>query len=117
MSNANPKNSAYHPHAASIGRAAWLCVWVNAILAIGKLSAGWWGNSLAVLGDGLDTAFDVIMSLAAVWAASLLAKPPDIDHPYGHARAEAVNDQGHGFYYCTGGLPNCDKRGPLATQQ
>ena len=83
--------------ALAVERAAWFCVIINALLAIAKLCGGWWGNSLAVLGDGIDTLFDVALCLAAVMAARYMNKPPDMDHPYGHARAEAVTTKGMAF--------------------
>jgi len=60
----------------------------NFILAAAKLAAGAIAGSLAVLGDGIDSSTDVVISLVTLAAAALMAKPSDRDHPYGHARAE-----------------------------
>lgn len=81
----------------SIQRAALLCVIVNAVLAAAKLLGGWMGDSLAVLGDGIDTLADVGMGIATIYAARVMARPPDRDHPYGHARAEAIATKAMAF--------------------
>jgi cation diffusion facilitator family transporter len=62
----------------------------NAILSASKVLAGLAANSLAVLSDGIDSATDVIASSVTMVASKIISKPPDIKHPFGHRRAEAV---------------------------
>lgn len=62
----------------------------NAVLAAAKIGTGIFAGSLAVLGDGVDSSSDVVISLVALAAASIIAKPSDPEHPYGHARAETT---------------------------
>jgi cation diffusion facilitator family transporter len=62
----------------------------NAVLAASKIIAGFMAGSLAVVGDGVDSSTDVVISLVALAAASVIAKPSDREHPYGHARAETT---------------------------
>jgi len=47
-------------------------------------------GSLAVVGDGIDSSTDVIISIVALAAAAISVKPSDREHPYGHARAETT---------------------------
>jgi cation diffusion facilitator family transporter len=47
-------------------------------------------NSVAVISDGVDSALDVLTSGITLIAATITGKPPDIDHPYGHSRAETI---------------------------
>lgn len=61
--------------------------WVTAI-ATAKLVVGALTGSVAVVGDGLHSAFDVAVALLTFFAIRLAAKPPDATHPYGHGRAE-----------------------------
>ena len=71
-----------------IRRAAFVSLVGNAALAAAKLLAGFLAGSLAVVGDGIDSSTDVVISMVALVAAGVIAKPSDREHPYGHARAE-----------------------------
>lgn len=62
----------------------------NGILALLKIVAGLVAGSLAVVGDGIDSSTDVVISLVTLAAAAVIAKPSDREHPYGHARAETT---------------------------
>ncbi len=62
----------------------------NAVLALAKLAAGLVGGSLAVLGDGIDSSTDVVISVMTLVTARIVGKPGDKEHPYGHARAETI---------------------------
>lgn len=62
----------------------------NAVLAAAKIGAGIFAGSLAVIGDGVDSSSDVVISIVALAAASIISKPSDREHPYGHARAETT---------------------------
>ena len=64
--------------------------WVNAILMIMKLSAGYWGHSGAVFADGIESACDFIAIFATMMALKLGRQPFDANHPYGHGRAESL---------------------------
>ncbi|MBN1837771.1 MAG: cation transporter [Spirochaetales bacterium] len=76
--------------ARQIERFAWVAVVGNLVLAAVKIAAGVLGGSLAVLGDGLDSTIDVGASAITLFAARIIAKPPDRTHPYGHFRAETI---------------------------
>lgn len=63
---------------------------VNVLLAITKITAGIFGNSYALVADGIESTADVVSSLI-VWSgfrASL--KPADHNHPFGHGKAESI---------------------------
>lgn len=62
----------------------------NGILAGAKITVGMFTNSLAVIGDGIDSATDIITSAIGLFTASIANKPPDREHPYGHQRAETI---------------------------
>ena len=76
--------------AIAIRRVAWIAVVGNAVLATIKIVAGIQAESFAVLGDGFDSLADVVSSLLTVFAAGILIRPPDSDHPYGHQRADTI---------------------------
>ncbi|MDD5286443.1 MAG: cation diffusion facilitator family transporter [Desulfuromonadaceae bacterium] len=64
--------------------------WVNAILMVFKLAAGYWGRSDAVFADGIESACDFIAIFATMMALKLGRQPFDANHPYGHGRAESL---------------------------
>jgi len=59
-------------------------------LGAAKLLGGVFGNSLALVSDAAHSLVDATASLALVGALSLAQRPPDREHPYGHARVEAL---------------------------
>ncbi len=69
---------------------ALLGVGINLILGVGKLIAGWLGDSFALLSDSANSISDVFVSVAVLYALWLAQRPPDKEHPYGHTRAEGI---------------------------
>jgi len=65
--------------------------WVNAVLMIFKLAAGYWGHSDAVFADGIESACDFVAIFSTMVALKLGRKPFDEIHPYGHGRAESLS--------------------------
>lgn len=65
-------------------------MWVNAVLMLMKMSAGYWGRSDAVFADGIESACDFIAIFATMVALKLGRQPFDANHPYGHGRAESL---------------------------
>jgi cation diffusion facilitator family transporter len=65
--------------------------WVNAILMVMKLMAGYFGGSEAVFADGMESACDFIALLSTMIALKIGRKPYDANHPYGHGRAESLS--------------------------
>ena len=64
--------------------------WVNAVLMVMKLLAGYFGNSGAVFADGLESAGDFVAIVATMIALKIGRKTFDVDHPYGHGKAECI---------------------------
>jgi cation diffusion facilitator family transporter len=64
--------------------------WVNAVLMVMKLAAGYWGRSDAVFADGIESACDFIAIGSTMVALRLGRQPYDQKHPYGHGRAESL---------------------------
>jgi cation diffusion facilitator family transporter len=62
----------------------------NMALAAVKIIAGLYEESLAVLGDGIDSSMDVLIALMTLVVSGVISKPADKDHPWGHGRAETV---------------------------
>jgi cation diffusion facilitator family transporter len=73
-----------------IKAAAWTAMLGNVILAVLKIAAGIESESLAVIGDGIDTSVDVLIAVMTLVVARVIARPADAGHPWGHGRAETV---------------------------
>jgi cation diffusion facilitator family transporter len=65
--------------------------WINALLMIMKLLAGYYGASEAVFADGIESACDFIAILTTMIALNVGRKPYDESHPYGHGKAESLS--------------------------
>lgn len=57
-------------------RTSWISTIGNAILSTSKIIVGLWAGSLAVLGDGIDSATDVIISIVMIFTARIISQPP-----------------------------------------
>ena len=71
-------------------KASWTSIIGNAVLSVLKIVFGIIAGSLAVVGDGIDSASDVVTSFITLLTARILAKPPDIKYPYGYERADTI---------------------------
>lgn len=65
-------------------------LWVNVALMLFKLLAGYFGNSEAVLADGLESACDLVAIVSTMIALKIGRLPQDEEHPYGHGKAESL---------------------------
>ncbi len=70
--------------------AAVIAIAGNLALAASKIAASLATDSLAVLGDGIDSSTDVIIAIMSLVVASIISQPSDKNHPWGHGRAETV---------------------------
>ena len=71
-------------------RAAGLSFSSNLTLMVLKLAVGLFTGSIAILSDALDSAEDTVSSAFAFITVRLSARPADVEHPYGHGKAESV---------------------------
>jgi cation diffusion facilitator family transporter len=63
-------------------------------LGLTKLLGGLFGHSLALVSDAAHSLVDAALSAALLGALLVAQRPPDREHPYGHARFEAVAGSG-----------------------
>ena len=70
--------------------ASWLGLFVNVFLAVVKLVAGVLGHSIAMIADAVNSLGDALSSIGVLYALRVAKRPPDLNHPYGHSRAETV---------------------------
>ena len=62
----------------------------NLLLSLGKLAAGFIGQSAAMISDGIHSASDVFGTLIVMAGVKLSNKASDKEHQYGHERLECV---------------------------
>ena len=62
----------------------------NAILAATKIIIGFISGSLAVIGDGIDSATDVLISFVMIFTARIMRRPPDRKYVFGYEKAESI---------------------------
>ena len=68
----------------------WVSVLVNGLLFILKLAIGLSVGAVSVIADAVHTLSDVVSSGVVIWGFKESEKPADVEHPYGHGRAEYI---------------------------
>jgi len=71
-------------------KGAWLSIGAYIFLSLMKLTVGYFGHSAALKADGLNNTTDIIASIAVLIGLRISQKPPDLNHQYGHLRAETI---------------------------
>ncbi len=61
------------------------------VLFLTKIIAYQFTHSLAILTDALESIVNVIAGFIGLYSLYVAAKPRDLDHPYGHGKAEFVS--------------------------
>ncbi len=81
-----------HPALTSVAvrRVLWTILIANLLVVVAKAVAGWLAGSLSVLSDAVHSLTDAANNLIGVWLIRAAAKPPDPEHPYGHAKLEPL---------------------------
>lgn len=77
-------------HSVHSTRAALASVTLALVLLVAKSWAAYRTGSTAMLGSLADTALDVIASLTTLLGVRIAAMPADLDHRFGHGKAEAL---------------------------
>jgi cation diffusion facilitator family transporter len=72
-------------------RAALLSLGSNGALLVMKLTVALMFGSVAVLGDAVDSAEDLLASGLTFFTVRLALQPADESHPYGHGKAESLS--------------------------
>ncbi|MEL3899157.1 cation diffusion facilitator family transporter [Treponema phagedenis] len=70
--------------------ASYIALCGNLFLCVIKITAGILVSSLGLLGDGLDSATDVIVAVMTLIISFIITRPSDTEHPWGHQRAETM---------------------------
>lgn len=62
----------------------------NVLLATIKGTAGFFGNSYALIADAIESTTDIFSSILILFGFKYSSRPPDKNHPYGHGRIEPL---------------------------
>lgn len=71
-------------------RVALITIIWNIVLSIGKLLAGIFAHSGAMISDAVHSASDVFSSIIVIIGVRIASRDSDREHPYGHERMECV---------------------------
>ncbi|MFN5647093.1 MAG: cation diffusion facilitator family transporter, partial [Sphingobacteriales bacterium] len=56
-----------------------------------KITAWWLTSSVSILTDALESTVNVVAGFISLYSLYVSAKPRDLDHPYGHGKAEFLS--------------------------
>ena len=70
--------------------ASYVSIVGNGLLSVAKIVAGLVSGSFAVVGDGIDSASDVAVSIVMIVAARVMGRRPNKKYVYGYAKAESI---------------------------
>jgi cation diffusion facilitator family transporter len=89
--------------ARAIGLAV-MTILINIGLMLVKILTGIFGNSFALIADGLESASDIFTSLLTWVGYHLSLRPPDEKHPFGHGKIESLTGIFSGLVLLGAGL-------------
>lgn len=77
-------------HEKSAVKATYFSIAGNAAMSAIKLLSGFFGNSYALIADGIESTADIFASLLVLFGLKYASRPADKNHPYGHGRVEPL---------------------------
>lgn len=86
--------------AKGINKVLWQILWLNILVAVGKVAWGLISGSTAMFADGIHSFTDGSGNVVALIAMKASSKPPDEDHPYGHHKYESFASAAIGIMLC-----------------
>ena len=82
---------------------SWIAI-ASSVLLIAKFAAYYLTDSVSVLTDALESIVNVVAGFIGLYSLYVSAKPRDIDHPYGHGKAEFISAAVEGTLVLSAGL-------------
>ena len=76
----------------------------SSFLLVAKFVAYYLTNSVSVLTDALESIVNVVAGFIGLYSLYVSAKPRDIDHPYGHGKAEFISAAVEGTLVLSAGI-------------
>lgn len=81
----------------------WIAI-VSTILLVVKFAAYYITESVSILTDALESIVNVVAGFIGLYSLYVSAKPRDMDHPYGHGKAEFVSAAIEGTLVLSAGI-------------
>lgn len=81
----------------------WITV-LSILLFIIKITAYYLTTSLAILSDALESIVNMVAGFIGLYSLYVAAKPRDIEHPYGHGKAEFISAAAEGSLVIAAGI-------------
>jgi cation diffusion facilitator family transporter len=76
----------------------------SSLLLIAKFAAYYLTHSVSVLTDALESIVNVVAGFIGLYSLYVAAKPRDMDHPYGHGKAEFISAAVEGTLVLSAGI-------------
>ncbi|MGO8754128.1 MAG: cation diffusion facilitator family transporter [Gallionellaceae bacterium] len=93
-SQGNDKSAAFEPahpvRFAAARKSTWVSIFINLLLTVLQVLAGYFGRSQSLMSDGLHSLSDLLADIMVLFANRHGNRHADADHPYGHARIETA---------------------------
>lgn len=86
----NNKVASNNERTESAVRITWIGFFVNFILSCGKIAAGYFGRSSAMIADGIHSFSDFVTDLIVIVFVRIAGKGRDEGHQYGHGKFETL---------------------------
>jgi cation diffusion facilitator family transporter len=77
---------------------------LSVVLFAAKIIAYYLTHSLSILSDALESIVNVFAGFIGLYSLYVAAKPKDIEHPYGHGKAEFISAAAEGGLIISAGL-------------
>ena len=77
---------------------------LSVVLFAAKIIAYYRTQSLAILSDALESIVNVLAGFIGLYSLYVAAKPKDIEHPYGHGKAEFISAAAEGALIIAAGF-------------
>jgi cation diffusion facilitator family transporter len=88
------KSAAFEPahpvRFAAAQKSTWVSIFINLLLTVLQVLAGYFGRSQSLMADGMHSLSDLLADVMVLFANRHGNRHADADHPYGHARIETA---------------------------
>jgi cation diffusion facilitator family transporter len=93
----------FHDRRNNLKLQRWIAI-ASSVLLIAKFAAYYLTHSVSILTDALESIVNVVAGFIGLYSLYVSAKPRDMDHPYGHGKAEFISAAVEGTLVLTAGL-------------
>jgi cation diffusion facilitator family transporter len=78
----------------SVVRVLWRVLVLNLVVAVAKITLGYFSGAVSILSDGFHSLADASSNVVALVGVSAARRPADENHPYGHRKYETMASVG-----------------------